>query len=398
MNPLLDRLEPYPFQRLSALKAGLAGNPAHPHLALSIGEPAHPPPAFVVQALCQEEALARDLSGYPATRGTDALRHAIARWLQRRFQARVDPHTQILPVAGTREALFSFGQAVLGAKPGGLGILPNPFYQIYEGAVLLGGGLPYFVNATAGSGFLPDYRSVPDAIWARCELLYLCSPGNPTGRCLDRETLLWLLEQADRHDFVIAADECYSEIYPNEEQPPPGLLEVAAASGRSRFERCVVFHSLSKRSNLPGLRSGFVAGDAQVLDRYYRYRTYEGCALGAHVQRASALAWSDEEHVRANRALYRAKFQALTPLLAGAFDFPEPHGGFYHWLSAGPDDVAFSRDLFEAENITVLPGSYLSRTAHGANPGAGRVRVAWVAPLEDCLDAARRLAAWAGQR
>lgn len=398
MNPRLDRLQAYPFERMNALKTGVSGNPAHPHVALSIGEPKHAPPAFIIEALADQPSLARDLATYPATRGSDELRGAVAAWLERRFGVKADPDRQILPVAGTREALFSFAQAALGAKSNGVGILPNPFYQIYEGAVLLGGSAPYFVNTTRESGFLPDYRAVPESIWARCELLYLCSPGNPTGMCLDAETLGWLLDQADRFDFVIAADECYSEIYPDEASPPTGLLQVAAASGRTAFERCVVFHSLSKRSNLPGLRSGFVAGDASVLSRYYEYRTYEGCALGAHVQRASALAWADEAHVVANRALYREKFEALTPILSEAFDFNTPEGGFYHWLAVGEDDEAFTRDLFEAEHITVLPGSYLSRMAHGINPGAGHVRVAWVAPLDDCLNAARRLVSWARQR
>jgi len=398
MNPLLERLKLYPFERLNTLKAGVTGSPGHPHVALSIGEPKHPPPGFLINALADRDALARDLAGYPATRGSDELRAAIADWVSARFGARLDPSSQVLPVAGTREALFSFGQAVLGSKPDGVGILPNPFYQIYEGAVLLAGRTPYFVNTTAETGYLPDYRAVPESVWSRCELLYLCSPGNPTGQCADRETLAWLLDQADRHDFIIAADECYSELYPDETRPPLGLLQVAAENGRSGFERCVVFHSLSKRSNLPGLRSGFVAGDARVLADYYQYRTYEGCALGAHVQRVSTLAWSDEAHVIENRALYRRKFEALNPILRQVFEFAEPEGGFYHWLDVGEDDETFTRALFEAENITVLPGSYLSRDAHGRNPGSGFVRVAWVAPFDDCIDAARRLASWAGAR
>lgn len=398
MNPLIQRLQLYPFERMNSLKAGATGNSAHAHVALSIGEPKHAAPRFLIDALADRDALARDLAIYPATRGSDELRGAIADWLSRRFGARLNPDTEILPVAGTREALFSFGQAVLGSKPDGVGVLPNPFYQIYEGAVLLGGRTPYFVNTTPDTGFQPDYRAIPDSVWARCELLYLCSPGNPTGRCLDREALTWLLEQADRHDFIIAADECYSEIYPHESNPPLGLLQVAAETGRSGFERCVAFHSLSKRSNLPGLRSGFVAGDASVLHDYYQYRTYEGCALGAHVQRVSALAWAEEAHVVENRALYRAKFEALTPILRQAFDFTDPDGGFYHWLEVGEDDETFTRALFEAENITVLPGSYLSRHAHGQNPGAGFVRVAWVAPMGECVDAARRLVSWAGAR
>lgn len=398
MNPLLERLEAYPFERMNALKGATEGNSAHPHVALSIGEPKHPPPSFIIEALCEPAALAADLATYPATRGSEALREAIARWIGARFGAQADPASQILPVSGTREALFSFAQAVMGRKENPVGILPNPFYQIYEGAVYLAGAEPYFLNTTADGNFLPDYRSVPDTIWSRCELLYLCSPGNPTGASQDLATLTWLIEQADRFDFVIAADECYSEIYQDEDVPPIGLLEAAASMGRTGFERCVVFHSLSKRSNLPGLRSGFVAGDARILDRYFQYRTYEGCALPAQVQRASALAWADEEHVRDNRALYREKFDRLSPLLGNVFEFAQPDGGFYHWLAVGEDDQTFTLDLFREENITVLPGSFLSRTAHGINPGAGYVRVAWVAPLADCLDAAERLAHWQAAR
>jgi N-succinyldiaminopimelate aminotransferase len=398
VNPLLERLEAYPFERMNALKAGSEGNPRHAHVSLSIGEPKHPPPPFIVEALCQPEALAADLATYPATRGSDALRMAIADWLRLRFQVGVDPATEDLPVSGTREALFSFAQAVMGRKPDRVGILPNPFYQIYEGAILLAGGAPYFVNTDRTTGFQPDYHSVPESIWARCELLYLCSPGNPTGVCQDAETLTYLIEQADRFDFVIAADECYSEIYPDEANPPTGLLEVAAAMGRSGHERCVVFHSLSKRSNLPGLRSGFVAGDAKVLNDYFSYRTYEGCALSAQVQRASVLAWSDEDHVVENRRLYREKFSAVSARLSSCFPLLEPEGGFYHWLDVGEDDQAFTLDLFREENITVLPGSFLGRTAHGVNPGAGFVRVAWVAPLAECLDAAERLVRFAESR
>jgi N-succinyldiaminopimelate aminotransferase len=398
MNPRLERLEAYPFERLNRLKGDTAGNPAHPHVALSIGEPRHAPPEFIIDELTDAARLRQDLATYPATRGALELREAIAGWLNRRFRVDLDPDTQILPVAGTREALFSFGQAVVTDRSNAVGLLPNPFYQIYEGAILLAGGLPFFVNAAAASAFQPDYSAIPEDIWARTELLYLCSPGNPTGACLPVETLAWLLDQADRHDFVIAADECYSEIYPDEDHPPPGLLEVAASTGRSDFRRCVVFHSLSKRSNLPGLRSGFVAGDATVLDAYFQYRTYEGCALGTHVQRASTLAWADEAHVVANRALYRDKFAAVSPLLRQAFSFVDPDGGFYHWLDVGGDDQEFALDLFRDQNITVLPGSFLGREAGGFNPGRNYVRVAWVAEPEYCLDAARRLVSWSLER
>lgn len=402
MNPFLHDLQAYPFERLAALKNGIEPAAGHPAIMLSIGEPKHPPPGFVVDMLTDADALAGDLAGYPATRGSSELRGAIAGWLDGRFGARVDPERQVLPVAGTREALFSFAQAVLSGSRDALVVLPNPFYQIYEGAALLRGARPYFVNCTEATGYLPDYRTVPDRVWARCELLYLCSPGNPTGMTLDLETLSWLLEQAERHDFVIAADECYSELYFDEAAPPAGLLQAAAAAGRHEFDRCVVFHSLSKRSNLPGLRSGFVAGDAGVLADYYRYRTYEGCALPNHVQRVSTAAWQDEAHVRENRAAYRRKFAAVTPILREVLTFPEPQGAFYHWIKTPGDDEAFARELFAARNVTVLPGTYLGRAADGAgggsNPGKGHARIAWVAPEPDCVRAARAIADWVAAR
>lgn len=399
MNPHLADLQAYPFERLNALKAGVTPAADREPVMLSIGEPKHAPPQFVLDLLCDPPALARDLAGYPATRGSEALREAIAAWLQRRFTATVDPARQILPVAGTREALFSFGQAVLSGRPGALAVLPNPFYQIYEGAALLRGAEPYYVDCSAGNDFVPDYRAVPESVWARCELLFLCSPGNPTGKVLDVDTLTWLIEQAERHDFVLAADECYSELYFDEAAPPPGLLQAAAASGRDGFDRCVVFHSLSKRSNLPGLRSGFVAGDAAILDHYYRYRTYEGCALPNQVQRASAAAWQDERHVIENRAAYRRKFARVTPLLRQVLEFPDPQGGFYHWIRTPGDDETFARDLYRARNITVLPGTYLGRTGNtGHNPGKGRARIAWVAPEAQCEAAAQAIVEWLDER
>ncbi len=398
MNPYLAALQPYPFEKLNALKSGVVPEGNWPPVLLSIGEPKHAPPEFVIEILTDPARLARDLATYPVTRGSDALREAIAGWIGRRFGAKVDPAREILPVAGTREALFSFGQAVLSGAPGSLAILPNPFYQIYEGAVLLRGAEPWFVNTLPGDGYRPDYRGIPDSVWERCELLFLCSPGNPTGTTLDHDTLAWLLEQSDRHDFVIAADECYSEIYLDESQPPIGLLQAAAATGRTDFRNCVVFHSLSKRSNLPGLRSGFVAGDARILADYFNYRTYEGCALPAHVQEASAAAWRDERHVVANRAAYRAKFDAVEPILAPVLDLYRPEGGFYHWIPTPGDDQRFARDLYAARNITVLPGSYLARDAHGVNPGRNHVRVAWVAPLEQCVAAANAIADWLRER
>ncbi|MFW6094328.1 MAG: succinyldiaminopimelate transaminase [Pseudomonadota bacterium] len=394
MNPSLRQLQPYPFQRLDALKAGIEPPPAYPPVLLSIGEPKHPPPELVIDLLSEQDGLRRDLAAYPATRGSAELRDAIAAWLRFRFAVNADPERHVLPVAGTREALFSFGQAVLSGTPDAVAILPNPFYQIYEGAVLLRGAAPYFVDCHADTGFVPDYDAVPDAVWDRCELLYLCSPGNPTGTTLDRATLVRLVELAHHHDFVIAADECYSELYFDDAAPPVGLLEAAVDAGYPDFQRCVVFHSLSKRSNLPGLRSGFVAGDPDILAPYFQYRTYEGCALPEHVQRASAAAWRDEDHVRENRAAYRRKFRAVTPILAPVLDFHAPRGGFYHWIRTPKDDEVFARDLFAARNITVLPGTYLGREAGGPNPGKGYVRVAWVAPEADCIAAARTIAEW----
>jgi len=402
MNPNLDRLQDYPFQRMAALKANVQPNPEFAHVALSIGEPQHQPPGFVLDLLCDRALLSQGLTAYPATRGEAFLREAIAGWLAQRFAVSADPDTQILPVSGTREALFSIAQAVLSGDPQAIVIQPNPFYQIYEGAALLANAQPYYVGCRKDTECLPDFASVPEAVWRRCELLYICSPGNPTGRTLDAATLAWLLEQADRYDFVIAADECYSEIYLD--SPPPGLLQVACQQGRTDFSRCVVFHSLSKRSNLPGLRSGFVAGDAGVLGEYFSYRTYQGCAMPVQHQRASAAAWQDEAHVVSNRAAYREKFAAVTPILQPVTDLQDPQGGFYHWLAVPGDDQEFARELFRDCNITVLPGSFLGRAEHPsassraplatANPGAGHIRVAWVAPAQECIAAAERLARW----
>ena len=398
MNPYIERLLPYPFERLNALKTGITPDGSYPAVMLSIGEPKHPPPDFVVSLLTDADRLRADLATYPATRGGDVLREAIAAWLQRRFNAVTDPATQILPVSGTREALFSFAQAVLSGRPDAVAVLPNPFYQTYEGAALLRGADIHFVNCGPETDYQPDYRAVPAAVWKRCELLYLCTPGNPTGRNLPLSELTWLLEQADRYDFIIAADECYSEIFLDEAAPPAGLLEAAGRSGRDAHQRCVVFHSLSKRSNLPGLRSGFVAGDARVLADYFKYRTYHGCAMPVHVQAASAAAWNDEEHVLANRAEYRRKFVSVTSILETVLPVKKPEGGFYHWVATPEDDQIFARDLFAERNITVLPGSFLGREAHGGNPGRNHVRIAWVAPAEQCVAAAERIADWMRER
>nr|MDQ2695661.1 succinyldiaminopimelate transaminase [Pseudomonadota bacterium] len=316
---------------------------------------------------------------------------------QRRFDlpaGSLDPERQVLPVNGTREALFAFAQCVIDPAERPLVLMPNPFYQIYEGAALLAGAQPYYVNATAQTRFLPDYDAVPEAVWRRCKLLYLCSPGNPTGAVLDLEALHKLIGKADRYGFILAGDECYSEIYFDEDRPPPGLLHACAALGRNDFARCVVFHSLSKRSSLPGLRSGFVAGDAAVLERFLRYRTYHGCAMPPFVQAASRAAWEDEQHVRDNRALYREKFQAVMDILAPLLEVAWPDAGFYLWPRTPLDDTEFARRLFAEQHVTVLPGSYLARDTETGNPGRHRVRMALVASLAECVEAARRIRAF----
>ncbi len=393
MNPALSNLQLYPFQRLNALKAELPAPPqSKQHIALSIGEPKHPAADFLVHAL-QDEALVRHgLGTYPATLGSEELRGAIAQWLHKRFGSKISAATQVLPVNGTREALFSFGQAVLSGKQGAAAMLPNPFYQIYEGAIVLRGAEPVFMPTSKANGYVPDFSAISDATWRRCELVYLCSPGNPTGAVLDMPTLEVLLELRDRHNFVIAADECYSEIYQDETTPPTGLLEACTKTGRDSYTGCVVFHSLSKRSNLPGLRSGFVAGDAQLLAPYFQYRTYHGCAMPAQVQAISTLAWQDEAHVKANRTAYREKFAAVTPIIQSCLDVEMPAAAFYLWPQTADDDQRFAGQLFAAENVTALPGSFLSRRGEdGVNPGANHLRIALVAPLDECIEAAERI-------
>ena len=391
MNPRIDRLYAYPFERLRALLEGTSPPAALHPIPLSIGEPRHAPPAFVAATLA---ASLDTLGSYPAALGLAELREAAARWLERRFglaPGSVRAGDMVLPVNGTREGLFSFVQAVVdaaGERPAVL--MPNPFYQIYEGAALLAGAEPVYLDCVASNGWLPDLDAVAAADWDRCQVLFLCSPGNPTGAVMPESYLRRAIELADRHDFVIASDECYSEIYHDERDPPAGLLAAARSAGHAEFERCVVFHSLSKRSSVPGLRSGFAAGDPRLMAGYRLYRTYHGCAMPLYAQRASAPAWNDEAHVVANRALYRAKFDAVLPLLGEVLDVERPAGGFYLWPAVG-DDEAWTRGLHAAHNVTVLPGSYLSRDGHGGNPGRGRVRISLVASLDDCIEAARRI-------
>ncbi len=393
MNPLLDRLHPYPFEKLRELNAAVTPPAALDHIALSIGEPQHPVPDFIAAALGDHAAL---LGKYPTTKGSPALREAIADWLCRRFGLRpgqLDSERQLLPVNGTREALFAFSQAIVDPQRDPVVVSPNPFYQIYEGAALLAGAELVFVDASAEHGFIPQLQSLPAAVWQRCQLLHLCSPGNPTGAVMSLADYQLALELADRYDFVIAADECYSELYRDEQNPPLGLLDACRQLGRDDFSRCLVFHSLSKRSNLPGLRSGFVAGDAALLEQFLLYRTYHGCAMSGLVQALSTAAWGDEQHVVANRQLYNAKFAAVGEILAPLLDFNLPSAGFYLWPQTPIDDREFAQRLFAEQHVTVLPGQYLSRDTATGNPGRNRVRLALVAELDDCVRAAERIAA-----
>lgn len=385
MNPHLAHLHPYPFAKQRQLFAGTDGSTLTP-ISFSIGEPQHPAPAFVQQVL-QEQTSA--LSKYPTALGLPELRHTIATWLKQRFGAAVNADTQVLPVNGTREALFAFAQTVIDAAQQPLVLMPNPFYQIYEGAALLAGAEPHYLACLAANNLQPDFDAVPAAVWQRCQLLYICSPGNPTGAVLSLEQLQQLIELADRYDFVIASDECYSEIY--DETAPVGLLEACVASGRDDFARCVVFHSLSKRSNLPGLRSGFVAGDAQRLKHFLLYRTYHGCAMPIHHQLASIAAWQDEAHVAVNRDLYRQKFAAVLDILQPVMAVHAPDAGFYLWPETPIDDTIFARELKRTQNLSLLPGSFLSRQVDGMDPGKQHVRIALVASLDECIDGAKRM-------
>ncbi|MFA9440690.1 succinyldiaminopimelate transaminase [Uliginosibacterium sp. sgz301328] len=390
MNPHLESLQPYPFEKLRALFNGVTP-PDLPAIRLSIGEPQHATPALI------RDRLVDTLSGlatYPTTAGIDCLRETIAAWLQRRYGLpQVNAATQVLPVNGSREALFSFAQCVVdGSRPEALVACPNPFYQIYEGAAYLAGARPVFLNQTEENGFGLDLDSLSAAEWSRVQLLFVCSPGNPTGRVLDLDEWKTLFELSDRYGFVIASDECYSEIYFEEGAAPIGALEAAHRLGRDNFERLVVFSSLSKRSNVPGLRSGFVAGDAAILKRFLLYRTYHGCAMSVPVQEASIAAWNDETHVIENRRLYREKFAAVVPLLQGTLGVSMPDASFYLWARTPGDDTEFARELLARTNVTLLPGQYLAREARGINPGRGRVRIALVAGIDECVEAARRIA------
>jgi N-succinyldiaminopimelate aminotransferase len=392
MNARLAALQPYPFQRLAALIEGIEPPKHKAPIRLSIGEPQHAAPALVL------DALAKNLNGvstYPSTKGSPALRQSIARWANRRFKLdrkALDPERHVLPVAGTREALFAIAQTVIApADDPPLVIIPNPFYQIYEGAALLAGARPYFVNTIEANSYRMDLASVPENVWRRTQLLYVCSPGNPTGAVLTLSDWANIIELSQRHGFVIASDECYSEIYFDEAVPPPGVLEAAVEMGLSDYTNCLAFHSLSKRSNLPGLRSGFVAGDPAILVDYFNYRTYQGCALPPPTQAASIIAWNDEAHVRQNRDQYRKKFHVVLEKLGDTLDVHRPDASFYLWPRTPVDDETFTRELYRRENVLVLPGSYLSRSVDGINPGTDRVRMALVASPEECVEAAERI-------
>jgi N-succinyldiaminopimelate aminotransferase len=388
MNPNLKNLHPYPFEKLAQLKNGIIPPAAKSPITLSIGEPAHATPQFIKDVLIEN---LNSTSNYPTTKGIPKLREAIANWLEKRFACEVNPETQVLPVNGTREALFSFAQCVIDAAKNPLVVMPNPFYQIYEGAALLAGAEPYFLNATAETNYLPDFAAVSAEVWQRCQLLYICSPANPSGSVMSESDFEIVLTLAEKYDFVIASDECYSELYDDEANPPVGLLEVAAKMGSRDFKRCVVFHSLSKRSNCAGLRSGFVAGDAEILKNYFAYRTYHGCAMSVPTQYASIAAWQDEAHVVENRRLYREKFAVFVEILSDVCDIQKPPASFYIWLKTSISDTDFTQQLFAQENVTVLPGSYLSREFEGINPAANHVRIALVAPLAECIEAANRI-------
>lgn len=407
MNPLLSRLQPYPFERLRQLLGSVTPNPAYRPISLGIGEPRHPTPALLKDALCDAvQAPAGGLATYPATAGTPELKQACATWVQRRYGLTLNPATQILPVLGSREALFALAQVVVnprafadradGSEP--VVVCPNPFYQIYEGAAYLSGAQPWFAPSDPARNFAVDWASVPEHIWQRTQLLYTCSPGNPTGAVMPLDEWQMLFELSDKYGFVIASDECYSEIYFRDEAPLGGL-EAAAKLGRSDFKNLIALTSLSKRSNVPGLRSGFVAGDAELLKAFTLYRTYHGSAMSTVIQSASAAAWLDEQHVIDNRAQYRAKFAEVTPILASAMNVALPDAGFYLWAevppafggTSGGSDTDFARALYAQYNVTVLPGSYLAREAQGFNPGAQRVRMALVAETAECAEAARRI-------
>lgn len=394
MNPGLDNLQPYPFERLAEIRSSVSAAPGLEPINMSIGEPQHATPEFIHQALIESIG---GTGKYPPTRGSESLRGAVVDWLAQRFRlpsGATDPERHVLPVNGTREGLFSIAQCLIDPRERAAAVaMPNPFYQIYEGAALLAGARPFYVPCPAENGFLPAFEMVPAATWANCQLFYICTPGNPSGKVMPPAQIAELLDLADRHDFIIVSDECYSELYLDERTPPVGLLQVAWDLGRTDFRRCIVMHSLSKRSNVPGLRSGFAAGDADLLQAYLRYRTYHGCAMPLHVQAASAAAWRDETHVRENRRLYREKFQAVVPILEPWAEIPAPEAGFYLWPKVPLDDVECCRRLIAEQNVITLPGRFLARADATGNPGQNRIRIVLTDQIDVCIQGARRIAA-----
>ena len=385
----------YPFERLNNLLAPLTPNSNFTPISLSIGEPKHQPPDFALEILSDQEKVRALLATYPSTKGTTKLRQSISTWLKSRFSLEVDYEAEILPVNGTREALFSFAQAVISDKTNPIVIMPNPFYQIYEGAALLAGASTFFCSSFETNNYLQDFESIPSETWRNTELIYICSPANPTGKSLSDGQIEKLIDLAHQYDFTIASDECYSEIYSSSHNKPNSLLKISENIGNKSFEKCIIFHSLSKRSNLPGLRSGFVAGDSNLLKQYFLYRTYHGCAMAGHAQEISALAWSDESHVDENRDKYTEKFSVVEEILKDHYKLYRPEGGFYHWIKTPIDDQQFAARLMETHNVKVMPGSFLSREDNGEDPGLDHIRVAWVSEKEECIEAARRLVEFA---
>lgn len=393
MNKELKKLQTYPFQKLTALLERTSTTSKDRAIALTIGEPKHSPPDFVLEFFQDSSKLSAALGSYPATRGLKSLRDSVAKFLVKRYDLRtpIDSERQILPVNGTREALFAIAQCVLSKKSTGLVLMPNPFYQIYEGAGILAGSNPYFLNCFEDTNFQPNFEEVDASTWTKCELLYICTPGNPSGAAISLETMKHLIQLSDEHNFVIVSDECYSEIYHTESSPPPGILQACDKLNRGSYKNCLVFNSLSKRSNLPGLRSGFVAGDAKLIENFLLYRTYHGSAMPLHHQFVSALAWADEDHVVKNRSLYREKVSEVIKILETVLSVPRPECGFFLWPKTPGSDTQFSINLYEQTNTKVLPGSFLSRDTFAGNPGKNRVRLALVQPLEECIEAARRI-------
>lgn len=396
MNPDLNRLQPYPFQRINELKEGIIPPTDKSLVSLAIGEPKQPTPEIILKTLCDNLS---GIASYPLTKGSAELRQAIVNWLIPRFNLpanSLNSETQVIPVNGTREALFAFAQAVVDRRKNAKVLMPNPFYQIYEGAALLSGAEPIYLPCSAATNFNPDFDAVDNKTWDDCQLIYLCSPGNPTGAVVGAKQMKQLLHLAEKHDFIIASDECYSEIYPDENNPPVGLLDIAAQIGNTDYKRCVVFHSLSKRSNAPGLRSGFIAGDAEILTKFLLYRTYHGCAMSPPTQAASIAAWNDEKHVIDNREQYRQKFAAVLDILAPIMDVKQPDASFYLWAGTEINDEIFTRNIYAQQHLNIVPGSYLSRNVDGVNPGVNRVRLALVATLDECIEGANRIKAFIG--